>query len=193
MIRIGLLGLGTVGSGVYRILSKHRESIKKKVGTELVINKVLVSSKTKKREIELAGELITEQAEEILNNPDIDLIVELIGGEEPAYTYIKTALKNGKSVVTANKLVIARHEEEILNLAASNGSRINFEGSVAGGIPVIRPLQESFAANKIERIYGILNGTTNYILSGMTRDQKDFNEVLKEAQKLGYAERDPHS
>jgi homoserine dehydrogenase len=193
MINIGLLGLGTVGSGVYTILNKHNENIKRKVGTELVIKKVLVNQKDKRREIKLNQNLITDQVDDVLNNPEIDLIVELIGGEEPAHQYIIKALKSGKSVVTANKLVIAKYEREILELARKKGVRVSYEGSVAGGIPVIRPLQESFAANKIEKIYGILNGTTNYILTRMTREEQKFEEMLKEAQELGYAERDPHS
>lgn len=193
MIRVGLLGLGTVGSGVYSILDKHSDSLKRKVGTDLVIEKILVNTINKKRDIKLPPGLLTDKPEEVLDNPDIDLIVELIGGEEPAHQYIICAINNKKAVVTANKLVIAKYDQEILGLASNMGVNISFEGSVAGGIPVIRPLKESFAANKIEKIYGILNGTTNYILTNMTRDQRGFDEVLKEAQNLGYAESDPTS
>ncbi|MFP4661982.1 MAG: homoserine dehydrogenase [Halanaerobiales bacterium] len=193
MIKIGLLGLGTVGSGVYSILDKHAENLKRKVGTDLIIEKILVNTLNKKRDIDLSPDLLTDKPEDILENPDIDMIVELIGGEEPAHEYIIRAINNGKAVVTANKLVIATYDHEILDLAAKKGVNVSFEGSVAGGIPVIRPLKESFAANKIEKIYGILNGTTNYILTKMTSEQRDFNEVLKEAQELGYAESDPTS
>ena len=193
MIRVGLLGLGTVGSGVYSILDKHSDSLKRKVGTDLVIKKILVNTINKKRDIKLPPDVLTDNPGEVLDNPDIDLIVELIGGEEPAHQYIIRAINNGKGVVTANKLVIAKYDQEILDLAAKKAVNVSFEGSVAGGIPVIRPLKESFAANKIEKIYGILNGTTNYILTNMTRDKRNFNEVLKEAQDLGYAESDPTS
>ncbi|MFY9393698.1 MAG: homoserine dehydrogenase, partial [Halanaerobiales bacterium] len=193
MIKIGLLGLGTVGSGVYSILEKHKENLKSKVGTELRIEKILVKDIDKKRDIDFDKALLTNNVEDILENPEIDLIVELIGGEEPAYQYIVQALKNGKAVVTANKLLIARYGQEIMGLAAEKGVSVSFEASVAGGIPIIRPLRESFAANKIERIYGILNGTTNYILTKMTEEGQDFQLALKEAQKLGYAESDPSS
>ncbi|MFW6035692.1 MAG: homoserine dehydrogenase [Halothermotrichaceae bacterium] len=193
MIKIGLLGLGTVGSGVYTILKKHCDNIRRKVGTDLSIAKILVNKKDKKRDIDFDTVLLTENASDIINNPEIDLIVELIGGEEPAREYIIKSLKNGKSVVTANKLVMAKYEKEILKLAHDNKVSVNYEGSVAGGIPVIRPLKESFAANNIERMYGILNGTTNYILTKMTKDERDFDNVLKEAQELGYAESDPSS
>lgn len=193
MIKVGLLGLGTVGSGVYSILDKHKEAIKRKVGTSLVIEKILVNQIEKKRDININSDLLTDKAEEILDNPNIDLIVELIGGEDPAYKYIIRAIKNGKAVVTANKLVIAKYDREILDLAAKKGVNVSFEGSVAGGIPVIRPLKQSFAANKIEKLYGILNGTTNYILTKMTKEEREFSKVLKEAQDLGFAERDPTS
>ncbi|WP_353622079.1 homoserine dehydrogenase [Halocella sp. SP3-1] len=193
MIKIGLLGLGTVGSGVFSILEKHAETIKRKVGTDLKIEKVLVKDKDKQRDLDFDDQILTDDIDEIINNEDIDLLVELIGGENPAYDYIIAALNSGKSVVTANKLVIAKYEQEIMGLAREKGVQINYEGSVAGGIPVIRPLKESFAANKIERLYGILNGTTNYILTKMTNEEREFDEVLAEAQSLGYAERDPHS
>ncbi|QTL98390.1 homoserine dehydrogenase [Iocasia frigidifontis] len=193
MIKIGLLGLGTVGSGVFSILEKHAETIKRKVGTDLKIEKVLVKDKDKQRDLDFDDQILTDDIDEIINNKDIDLLVELIGGENPAYNYIIAALNSGKSVVTANKLVIAKYEQEIMGLAREKGVQINYEGSVAGGIPVIRPLKESFAANKIERLYGILNGTTNYILTKMTNEEREFDEVLAEAQSLGYAERDPHS
>lgn len=193
MLKIGILGLGTVGSGVVTIINKHNQAIKRKVGTELKIEKILVNEKKKKREVEIDPDIITDRAEEILDNPEIDLIVELIGGEEPAHQYILKAIENGKSVVTANKLVIAKYGSEILKLAREKEVQVSYEGSVAGGIPVIRPLKESFAANRIEEIYGILNGTTNYILSKMTREERDFAEVLQEAKDLGYAERDPSS
>ncbi|NLJ83556.1 MAG: homoserine dehydrogenase [Halanaerobiaceae bacterium] len=193
MIKIGLLGLGTVGSGVYSILEKHSENLKSKIGTGLQIEKILVRDVSRQRDIDFDSGLLTDKAEDILDNPEIHLVVELIGGEEPAYQYILKALNNGKSVVTANKLLIAKYGQELMKLAAEKGVSLYFEASVAGGIPIIRPLRESFAANKIERIYGILNGTTNYILTKMTGEGQDLETALKEAQRLGYAESDPGS
>lgn len=192
-IKIGLLGLGTVGSGVLKILFENKKNIKNKVGTDLKIEKILVRSKSKKRKINFDPQLLTENAEDVIGNPEIDLIVELIGGEQPAHEYILAAIKNGKSIVTANKLVIAKHGAEILNKAREKGVQISYEGSVAGGIPIIKPLKESLAASRIKDIYGILNGTTNYILTRMTEEGEDFDQVLKEAQERGYAERDPSS
>ena len=193
MIKIGLLGLGTVGSGVYRIIRDNKESIEQKVGTELEIEKILVNDLNKKRDVEFDKELLTDQAEDILEDPDINLVVELIGGEKPAYQYVMEAVNNKKSVITANKLIIAKYGSEILKAASQNNVQVSFEGSVAGGIPIIRPLKESLVASNIKNIYGILNGTTNYILTKMTEEEKEFKEVLKEAQDLGYAESDPHS
>jgi len=193
LINIGLLGLGTVGSGVYKIMKKNHENIKAKVGTKVEIKKILVRDKKKKRNLDINNKLITEDPAEIINNQEIDLIVELIGGENPAHKYIIEALKNKKSVVTANKLVIAKYGNEILNLAEKNGVQISYEGSVAGGIPIVRPLKESLAANRIKEITGILNGTTNYILTKMTEEKKEFADVLETAQNKGYAESDPSS
>ncbi|MFW5998261.1 MAG: homoserine dehydrogenase [Bacillota bacterium] len=193
MIKIGILGLGTVGSGAVKILNKNADNIKKKVGTDLKIEKILVKDKDKKRNIDLPAKLLTDQPEDIIDNPEIDLVVELIGGENPAYEYIIKSIKSQKSIVTANKLVIAKHGEKIHELAQKNKVQICYEGSVAGGLPIVRPLKESLAANRITEIYGILNGTTNYILTKMTQTGKDFKEALKEAQKLGYAERDSSS
>lgn len=192
-IKIGLLGMGTVGSGVLKILRENKDNIKNKVGTDLSIEKILVRNKSKKRNISFDPELLTESAEDVIANPKIDLIVELIGGEQPAYDYVLSAIENGKSIVTANKLIIAKHGEKILNKAREHGVQISYEGSVAGGIPIIRPLKESLAASRIKDIYGILNGTTNYILTRMTEKGEDFDRVLKEAQEKGYAERDPSS
>lgn len=193
VIKIAILGMGTVGSGVVAIMNKRGENIKNKVGTELKVEKILVKDNSKKREIELPPEVLTYNVEDILDNPEIELIVELMGGEEPAYEYITKAISKGKSVVTANKLVIAKYGDEILKLARENEVQVSFEASVAGGIPIIRPLKESLVANRIEEIYGILNGTTNYILTKMTQERIEFDKALEEAQRLGYAERDPSS
>ena len=193
MIRIGMMGLGTVGSGVFSILAKHGENIARKVGCDLVIDKVLVQEKDKNRGVVVDSALLTDRPADLLDDPAIQLVVELIGGEKPAYQFIVDALKRGKSVVTANKLVVAKYGQELFRLARDNRVNISYEGSVAGGIPVIRPLKESFAANRVEKILGILNGTTNYILSKMSRNGQEFEAALQEAQAYGYAERDPSS
>ena len=193
MLKLGILGLGTVGSGVVKILEKNAENIKNKVGTEVKIIKILVNNLDKERDIEIDKNLLTDNAEDIINNPEIDIVVELIGGEQPAYDYIMRAIENGKSIVTANKLVIAKYGKRIFRKADENDAQVCYEGSVAGGLPIIRPLQNSLAANRIEKIYGILNGTTNYILTDMSKNKKDFDESLKNAQDLGFAEADPSS
>jgi len=193
MIKIGILGLGTVASGVVEILEKNGSSINKRIGDELLIEKILIKNKNKKRDLKLKDNLLTTDINELIDNPEIDMIVELIGGEEPAKEYIEKSLIKGKSVVTANKLVMAKHGLNILKLARKNNVQINYEGSVAGGIPIINPLKESLAANKITEISGILNGTTNYILSKMTQKGMNYENALKEAQDLGYAESEPSS
>lgn len=193
MLKIGILGLGTVGSGVVKILEKNEENIKNKVGAELKIEKILVNNLNKKRELNFAQGILTNDAAEIIDNPEIDIVVELIGGEYPAYDYILRAIENGKNIVTANKLVIAKHGRVIFKKADENNVQVCYEGSVAGGLPIIRPLQNSLAANKIKKIYGILNGTTNYILTDMSKKKKEFAESLAQAQKLGFAEADPAS
>lgn len=193
MLKIGILGLGTVGSGVVKILEKNSEKIKNKVGTDVKIEKILVRNLKKKRDVEIEEALLTDQVDEIINNPNIDIVVELIGGEEPAYNYILKSIENGKSIVTANKLVIAKYGKKLLEKADKNNVQVCYEASVAGGLPIIRPLQNSLAANKIEKIYGILNGTTNYILTDMSKKKKSFKESLENAQELGFAEADPSS
>jgi len=193
MIKIGLLGLGTVGSGVYKIISKNNIKVERKVGTKVIIEKILVNDKNKDRELDINKNLLTEDPADIIENPNINLVVELIGGENPAYQYVLKALKNNKSVVTANKLIIAKYGSKILKTAHQYDTQISFEGSVAGGIPIIRPLKESLVASEIENIYGILNGTTNYILTKMAVESREYADVLNEAQQLGYAERNPHS
>lgn len=192
-IKVGLMGLGTVGRGVYRILTDNRENIRRKVGIPLEITKILVKNPTKDRGLEIDTRLLTTNAPEIIDNPEIDVVVELIGGLDPAFDYVKTALSNGKSVVTANKDMIALHGKELFEIAEANNTNLLFEASVAGGIPIIRPLKQCLAANRIQQIIGIINGTTNYMLTQMTAQGRDFDEVLKEAQAKGYAEADPTS
>ena len=193
MLKIGILGLGTVGSGVVKILEKNAENIANKVGTELKIEKILVNNLEKERNISVDQSLLTDKAEDVIENDNIDIIVELIGGEQPAYDYIIKALENKKNIVTANKLVIAKYGKKIFKKADENDVQVCYEGSVAGGLPIIRPLQNSLAANRIEKIYGILNGTTNYILTDMSKEKKQFSKSLKDAQEQGFAEADPSS
>ncbi|PNR95849.1 homoserine dehydrogenase [Petrotoga sp. 9PWA.NaAc.5.4] len=192
MVKVGLLGLGTVGSGVYNIIINKRDETSRKLGEEIKIQKILVKNVEKRRKYEIDKSLIAKNFEEIINDPEIQIVVELIGGETPAYDYIKRAIQNHKNIVTANKLVIAKHGKEILKLAQDYNVKIYYEGSVAGGIPVIKTLREALVANTIDRVYGILNGTTNYILTQMSEKNMGFEEALKEAQKLGYAESDPY-
>jgi homoserine dehydrogenase len=191
VINIGLLGCGTVGGGVVKLLAKNRDTITTKTGSEIKIKKVLERDRQKCRNLGLSDDLITDRFEDIVNDDSIDIIVELIGGIEPAYTFIIAAMKNGKHVVTANKDLIAIKGKELFAAALENNVDFYFEASVAGGVPIIYPLKQSLAANQIEEIIGILNGTTNYILTKMSQEGRDYQEVLSEAQALGYAESDP--
>lgn len=190
-IKIGLLGCGTVGSGVVKILNTNGENIKMRSGAEIAIEKILVRNVAKAESLNIPKELLTVNGEEIINNPEIKVIVEVMGGIEPAKTLILKAIANGKSIVTANKELIAKHGREILQAAEQHGVAVQFEASVGGGIPIIRPMKRCLAANDIEEIMGIINGTTNYILTKMTDAGEDFADVLKEAQEKGYAEADP--
>lgn len=191
-INLGLLGFGTVGSGIAEILLNNRLDIDTRTHTNIIIKKALIRNLLKERKHN-EGIQFTDQAEEIMNDPDIDIVVEVMGGIEPARTYILNALNSGKNVVTANKDLLAVHGEELFAAAKRNKRDLLFEASVAGGIPIIAALQQSLTGNKISSIIGIINGTTNYILSAMTEQGRDFSDVLKEAQELGYAEADPTS
>lgn len=190
-IRTGFLGLGTVATGTLKILIGNGESIAKKVGAPVEVAGILVRDAGKKRNVEVDKELFTTRPEDILDNDSIDIVVELMGGIEPAREYVLRAMKNGKSVVTANKDLIALHGKELFQAAEENSVDLLFEGSVGGGIPIIRPLKYCLAANRLKEIMGIINGTTNYMLTKMTRDGSDFADVLREAQQEGYAEADP--
>ncbi|WP_160680216.1 homoserine dehydrogenase [Clostridium sp. C8-1-8] len=192
-VRIALLGLGNVGKGVWKILNTNKEAIMKRAGYDIEIAKILVRDKNKYRDIEVPQEVVTADAEDIFNDDSIKIIVEVMGGVEPAKEYILRAIKNKKHVVTANKLLIATDGKEIFEAAEKNEVIVNFEASVAGGIPVIHGINESLTANKIEEVIGIINGTTNYILTKMTLEGMDFEDALKEAQEKGYAEADPTS
>ncbi len=190
-IGLALLGLGTIGSGVMKVLKENGELIKCREGIDIEVKKILVRNKNKKRNIEVAPALLTDDFDQIINDDSIDIIAEFMGGEMPAFTYISEALRRGKSVITANKEVIAKHWDELEEEAKKSGAGLYFEASVAGGIPIIKPLRRSLQANRIVKLMGIINGTTNFILTRMSEDGRDFDDVLKEAQRLGYAEPDP--
>ena len=190
-VNVGILGLGTVGSGTAKIIQENGDNIRLKVGAGIKVAKVLVRDLNRARAVDIAEENLTTKAEDIVENPQIDIVVEVMGGIEPARTYILKAIANGKSIVTANKELMAKHGKEILEAAEKNKVAVQFEASVGGGIPIIRPMKRCLAANNIEQIMGIINGTTNYILTKMTDEGMDFQEVLAEAQKAGYAEADP--
>ena len=190
-LQVGLLGLGTVGRGVYRIITDNEENIGRKIGAGIEIKKILVRDTDKNRGIEIDMDKITDNPQAIIDDPEIKIVVEVMGGLEPTLDYVTRALKNGKSVVTANKDMIASHGKTLYELAKANNTDLLFEGSVAGGIPIIRPLKQCLASNRIEQIIGIINGTTNYMLTKMTVEGSDFNDVLREAQARGYAEADP--
>jgi len=186
-----LLGLGTVGSGVVKLLQENGEDIATKVGCPLRIERILVRDKNKPRPVAVDPALITDDPADILEDPAIEIVAELIGGLEPAREYILRALEAGKNVVTANKDVLAVHGQQLLQAAEARGLDFFFEASVGGGIPIIHPLKELLAANRIRQVLGIVNGTTNFILTKMTVEGKDFAEALGEAQAMGYAESDP--
>ncbi|MCQ2739532.1 MAG: homoserine dehydrogenase [bacterium] len=181
-IRIGIIGFGTVGTGVYK-------SLKDFDNVEVV--KIAVKNINKPRSVEVPREIMTDNPLEISENPDIDVVVELMGGVEPAWSYIKSALEHGKHIVTANKELLAKKGEELFNLSEEKNCVVLYEAAIAGGIPIIMPIKTILAGNKINRLQGILNGTTNYILTKMDADGASYEDVLKEAQQLGYAETDP--
>lgn len=190
-VNVGLLGAGTVGGGVLRVLEDNAGEIEKKIGLPIRITKVLDRNVEARRQEYGDKYIFTDNADELLQDPEIDIIVELLGREHPAKEFIACALKNGKNVVTANKDVIAKYGEELFPLAEEHHCDFLFEASVCGGIPIIGPMKTSMAANKIHSIMGIVNGTTNYMLSKMSNEHLAYAEVLKEAQAKGYAESDP--
>lgn len=191
VFKVALLGLGTVGRGVYRILTENREDIMQKTGAFIEIKKILVRSIGKDRGLAVPGEILTTDIDEIINDPEIKVVIEVLGGIKPTLDYVLEALGNGKSVVTANKDMVAEHGKELFEAAHLGHCDLLFEGAVAGGIPIIRTLKQSLASNRIQQIFGIINGTTNYMLTKMTKEGLGFNEVLAEAQAQGYAEADP--
>lgn len=187
---LGIIGLGTVASGVIESIRKNGALFSSRYGVDFDFLKIAVRNINASRLVEVDSSILTTNPEEVVNHPDVDIVLELMGGEEPARTYVLQALNNGKSVVTANKALIAEFGPELFAAAATNGTRIFFEASVAGGIPIIKALNEGLSANSFESIHGILNGTCNYILSRM-EDGVTFEKALVEAQELGYAEADP--
>ncbi|MDA8442075.1 MAG: homoserine dehydrogenase [Peptococcaceae bacterium] len=192
-INIGLLGLGTVGSGVIKALQQNNHNISAKLNAELKVKRILVRELAKERAVKVDAGMLTGDFSAILDDTSISIIVEAMGGIEPAREYILQALGKGKHVVTANKEVVAKYGREILAVAEKMGVEVCFEASVGGGIPIIRPLKQCLAANEIQEIIGIINGTTNYILTKMATEGKDFAAILQEAQAKGYAEPDPTS
>jgi len=190
IVQVGLLGFGTVGSGVVRVLTDNSQLIAQRAGTAITLKKILVRDLNKKRALSTTAELTTDPAA-VIGDPEIDIVVELLGGEEPARTLMLEALNRGKHVVTANKDVMAKYGRELFEAAEKNNVNLLFEASVGGGIPIIRPLKRCLAANRISEVMGIVNGTTNYMLDKMTAEGMDFATVLAEAQAKGYAEADP--
>ena len=188
-IRIGLLGAGSVGSQVARLLIENREELANRVGAELQLVGIAVRDKSAKRDVDLPRDLMTEDAESVILGSDI--VIELAGGIEPAKSWISTALNAGADVITANKALIAAHGSELTALAQQFGAQLYYEAAVGGAIPIIRPLRASLAGDKINRVMGIVNGTTNYILDQMETTGASFDDALSEAQALGYAEADP--
>ncbi|HHY92916.1 MAG TPA: homoserine dehydrogenase [Firmicutes bacterium] len=190
-LNIGLLGLGTVGSGVAELLTINQEHIAERAGIALRVKRALVRDLSRSRAVSVCPPL-TDEPEAVLGDPDIDVVVEVLGGEKPALDYILAALSAHKHVVTANKELLAKHGKELFATAKANGVDLYFEASVGGGIPIIRPLKDCLAGNRINKVYGIVNGTTNYILTEMEKG-KSYNEALQQAQAQGYAEADPYA
>lgn len=192
-VKIGILGLGNVGTGVVKILNTNKEEIRKRSGYDIEVAKILVRDVEKDRGVEVPKGILTSNADDILKDDTIEVVIEVIGGINPAKEYILKAMKNKKHVVTANKMLLATEGDELFEAAEREGVMFYYEASVAGGIPIIHAINESLTANKIEQVIGIINGTTNYILTKMTFQNMTFEAALKEAQEKGFAEADPTS
>ena len=190
-IRVGLIGFGTIGAGVAKILKNNKEVIEKRLGASVKLMKIADLDIKTDRGIDIEEGVLTTSVEEVIDNPDIDIVVELIGGYEPARTFLISAINNKKHVVTANKALLAKHGDELFELIEEKGLALGFEASIGGAIPIIRSIRESFVANRIQILEGIVNGTANYILSKMSDENCDFDVALKEAQEKGFAEADP--
>ncbi|MEK7298928.1 MAG: homoserine dehydrogenase [Candidatus Margulisiibacteriota bacterium] len=192
MIHIAVLGMGTVATGLVQILQRNAALIRDRIGEEVGIKWVLVRDPQKPRTADLTGVKLTTDMSGILTDPDVHIVVELMGGEEPAKTYISQALAAGKHVVTANKEVLSKHKTHFFDLALHHGVSLHYEASVGGSIPIVQALKLGYAANHVTALYGILNGTTNYILTRMEQEKMDYQDALKLAQQKGFAEADPH-
>jgi homoserine dehydrogenase len=190
-VRVGLLGCGNVGAPLTQLLDDNADLIARRAGVRLEVTRVAVHNLAKEREVTFAEGVLTNDAQSVVDDPDVDIVVEVIGGVEPARSLLLSALKAGKPVVTANKELLANFGEELFEAAQTSGVDVLFEASVAGGIPLMRPLRESLAGERIRRVMGIVNGTTNYILTQMSEEGSTFGDALAEAQRLGFAERDP--
>jgi len=190
-IKVGLLGFGTIGTGVVRVFQQNHDLLSSRLGADIELVRIADLDTTTDRGVELANGLLTNDAQGLLNDPEIQIVIELIGGYEPARTFVLQAIRNGKHVVTANKALLALHGEEIFKAAEEAGVEVMFEAAVGGGIPVISAIKENLGANDFSSLYGILNGTCNYILTRMDEEGDDFADVLADAQKQGYAEADP--
>jgi homoserine dehydrogenase len=191
IVNIGLIGFGTIGSGVVETLNMNLPLIEEKVNRKVNLKRIVDLDIKTDRGVQVDPKILSTNVDDILEDPEIDIVIELIGGYQPALKFILKAMENGKHVVTANKALLAKHWPKIIECAKKNGVRINFEASVGGGIPLLKPLNESLADNNIDSIFGIINGTANYILTKMSEESLEFSEVLEEAQNLGYAEQDP--
>ena len=190
-LRVGLLGIGNVGSGTIEVLRRNRDEIARRAGREIIITHATARDITKPRDVSLAGITLVTDVEAIINHPEIDVVCELIGGDTFTKSLVLQAIAAGKHVVTANKALLAKHGSEIFGAAEAAGVSVSFEAAVAGGVPIIKALREGVAANKVEWIAGIINGTSNFILSKMRDEGASFADVLAQAQALGYAEADP--
>ncbi|MDD5222889.1 MAG: homoserine dehydrogenase [bacterium] len=190
-VKIGLIGFGTIGTGVVKLIQGNARGLKARLNADLVLARIADLDLKRKREVKVNPQILTTRVEDILADPEIDIVVELMGGVEPARRFVLEAIRRGKSVVTANKALLATAGDEIFRAAEKNGVSVGFEASVGGGIPVIRALREAYAGDKIRSLLGIINGTSNYILSKMTDEGSRFEHVLKRAQEKGYAEADP--
>ena len=190
-IGVSLLGLGIVGGGVASTIKEKSNYLKKHLGVAISLESVLVRDKTKPRTVSVSDDIYVNSIDDILNNPEVHVVIEVMGGEFPAFDYIMQSIRKGKNVITANKELIAKHGPEIFQAARDNNVRVLFEASVAGGTPIVSPLMRDLVGNDIRSIKAIINGTTNYILTKMTKEGLGYKDVLKEAQALGYAESDP--
>ncbi len=190
-LNIGLIGFGTIGTGVAKLINKNKKLICEKTGVTLELKKIADIDIKTNRGVKINKNILTTDADEILGNNDIDIVIELVGGTGIAKQFVLKALKSGQHVVTANKALLSKFGKQIFKTAEKNKTYIQFEASVGGGIPIIKVIKESLVANKIQQIYGIMNGTTNYILTKMEEERIDFRDALKQAQKLGFAEADP--